>query len=286
MLRRVLTPAVLPLLVLAIVPLTASAALAKDGWGAVDCSATPTAPGCEITAGRPGGHDGSSANNAGDPAGDSTGDGSDDGPCYYEAVDSNRPAPPGRNSNGGWYVQVCPFGSGGSSRSEAIWLDAAPPAIRPETLAQQARKMLRLPAVLIQLNPTGDQLVSLPTWLSLAGSSWESRSATASVPGVSVTATARPVRAVWSMGDGKSVTCAGRGALWRPGTDPVRASPDCGYTYRRSSSGVSGAAFRVRVTVVWSVSWVGAGRSGTVPGLTTVGAVSVRVRESQALVTG
>jgi hypothetical protein len=140
--------------------------------------------------------------------------------------------------------------------------------------------------VVIRLNPSGDQLVNLPTWLSLDAGSWQSQSATASVPGVSVTATARPVRAVWSLGEGGSVTCTGPGTPWQPGTDPMASSPDCGYTYRHSSARAPGSAFSVTVTVTWEVTWAGAGQSGTIAGLSTTGTVPVRVAESQAVLNG
>jgi hypothetical protein len=133
------------------------------------------------------------------------------------------------------------------------------------------------------LNPSGEQLVGLPTWLSVAAGSWTPQSATAAVPGVSVTATATPVQAVWQMGDGSTVTCAGPGTPWRPGLDPAASSPDCGYRYPRSSAGEPGAAFTVTVTITWTVSWAGAGATGTVAGLTTVAALPVRVAESQGL---
>jgi hypothetical protein len=104
------------------------------------------------------------------------------------------------------------------------------------------------------------------------------------VPGVSVTATARPVSAIWFMGDGGSVLCDGPGTPWRPGNDPAAASPDCGYTYRRSSAGAADGKFSVTVTVTWRVTWAGAGGSGTIPGLTTTGTVQVPVQESQAVI--
>jgi hypothetical protein len=133
------------------------------------------------------------------------------------------------------------------------------------------------------MNPPGDQLANLPVWLSLDPTSWRPVSATASVPGVSVTATARPAKAAWSMGDGGAVSCDGPGTVWKAGMDPKASSPDCPYTYRRSSAGSPGGRFTVTVTVTWEVTWAGAGQSGTVPGLTTTGSVSVRVQESQAV---
>jgi hypothetical protein len=86
------------------------------------------------------------------------------------------------------------------------------------------------------------------------------------------------------MGDGGSVRCAGPGTAWRPGIDPARPSPDCGYAYRRSSALAAGGRFTVTVTVAWEVTWVGAGESGTIPGLTTTGTVRVPVAESQAVI--
>jgi hypothetical protein len=81
----------------------------------------------------------------------------------------------------------------------------------------------------------------------------------ASVAGESVTATAAPVRVVWSMGDGSSVTCDGPGEPF-DAADPDH--PPCGYTYRVDSSGQeqSGASgndryYTVRGTVTWQISW-------------------------------
>ena len=44
--------------------------------------------------------------------------------------------------------------------------------------------------------------------------------------------------------------------------------------------------FTVSVTISWKVTWAGAGQGGTIPGLTTTGAVPVRVTESQAVISG
>jgi hypothetical protein len=141
-----------------------------------------------------------------------------------------------------------------------------------------------LPAPTIAANPVGDQLVNLPTWLWL--SAWQPVSATASVPGVSVTAVAMPTSVSWSMGDGAVVTCAGSGTPFRPGGDPRAPSPDCGHTYRISSANQPGQAFPVTATVHWTVTWSGAGQSGTFPDLTTTGNAAFRVAESQALNNG
>jgi hypothetical protein len=277
---------------------TGAPARADDGFGDIQCD--PHAQGCDVSAGSgPSSGSGSGSGSSGgsgvchNPSGAVVpcevngawlgGDG-----CYYKPLDlsqSEIEALGGQPAGeGGWYQRICYTDTSGTG--QVLWVPGAPPAYSPEVLARLARARLKLPAVVIALNPAGDQLTNLPAWLSLDRASWSSRSATASVPGVSVTATARPTQAVWSMGDGGRVVCSGPGTRWVAGTDPASASPDCGYVYRHSSAGAAHAVFTVTVTVSWQVTWAGAGRSGTVPGLTTTGSVQVRVQESQAVITG
>ncbi|MGC9667449.1 hypothetical protein ACNTMW_12940 [Planosporangium sp. 12N6] len=273
--RTLLLLAVLAVL-LASAPVSAPA-WAGDGSGKVECAKSDPRPACDINVGT-GGSTGGSAGGGG--TGDSGGDG-----CSYKPAD---PSPDIIDAFGGqpsgqgqWYWKVC---SAQPDNADLVWMAGAPPVVSPEVLARQARAKLALPAVVIRLNPPDDQLANLPVWLTLDPASWRQQSATASVPGVSVTATARPVRAAWSMGDGGSVTCAGPGTAWAPGTDPAAASPDCGYVYRRSSAGAPAGTYTVTVTVMWEVTWAGAGQSGTVPGLTTTGQIQTRVQESQAVI--
>lgn len=193
---------------------------------------------------------------------------------------------------GAWYVYKCTGpGAVDALYRPPVWIadgqqPGGVPLPSPAELAAQARNQLRLPAPKIQANPVGDQLVSLPTWLWLDRSSWGDVSATASVPGVSVTAVARPTSVTWSMGDGSSVTCTGPGTAFPAGADPKSASPDCGYTYRTSSAGQRGEAFGVTATVHWTVTWSGAGQSGVFPNMTTTGSAAFRVAESQGITTG
>jgi hypothetical protein len=286
--------------VLVIAPSPAQA----DPFGDTRCDNNPSAPGCDVTAGNPGG-----GSEAGDGDGGRGGDGTCRNPqgevipcereggwagadgCYYSPAYPSSSTVAGLGGqpagSGAWYLRTCYVGvdGGGGVYSSLVWL-ASPPVMSPEVLARQARDRLDLPSVVIEVSPDGVQLVNLPVWLSVARSSWEPQSATASVPGVSVTATARPVKARWVMGDGATVMCDGPGTVWTAAADPAGSSPDCGHRYTRSSAGAPGGTYRVAVTVVWEVTWAGAGRSGTVPGLTTSGGVPVRVQESQAVVTG
>lgn len=191
--------------------------------------------------------------------------------------------PPGQP--GAWYMYQC---SGDGWRDALyrppIWIpDGQAAAPSPEQLAQQAYNQLRLPSPQIRANPVGTQLVNLPTWLWLDQSSWGTRSATASVPGVSVTATATPQSVTWSMGDGSTVTCPGAGTPFPTGGNPSAASPDCGHTYTRSSQGQPNNQFPVSASIHWTVTWAGAGQGGTFPNLTTTSSASFAVAESQAV---
>lgn len=292
--RRTATIAALSIVLLAL-PVSAEA----DFYGDTRCDGNPTAPGCDVTAGGTG-NNGSNGGNGGGSRGDGkcrkpsgaeipcerNGAHAGADGCYYAPTDpspSTVTALGGQPAGaGGWYIRTCygdAEGVGG-----IVWMPGGPPAISPAILARQARARLNLPAVTIRMNPPGDQLVNLPAWLALDPASWRPQSATASVPGVSVTATARPVSAAWSMGDGATVTCVGPGTAWTSGTDPSAASPDCGHVYRRPSAGAPGGAYTVSVAVTWEVTWAGAGQSGTVPGLSTTGQVQTQVQESQAVV--
>lgn len=192
---------------------------------------------------------------------------------------------------GAWYVYKCSAdGVRDAFYRPPVWIPDAPqrtaqPAALPDPaeLARAAYKQLRLPAPTVESSPAGEQLVGLPTWLWLDRRGWKPLSATASVPGVSVTAVARPVSVVWVLGDGSTVTCSGPGASYTLSSGPGSASPDCGHTYRASSAGRPGGAYEVTATVRWAVTWSGAGEDGAFPDLTTVSNAAFRVAESQGL---
>ena len=173
----------------------------------------------------------------------------------------------------------------GTTLTGADWVlvgEDGTPAVDPAVLAAQAVDSLQLPKPQIAASPEAAQLVRLPVWLWLEGTSWSSQSASASVPGLTVTAIAVPVEASWAMGDGTTVTCSGPGTVWEQGLDPEAESPDCGHVYTRPAS----TELTVEVTVDWEVTWSGGGESGSVPGMVTTASVSWPVIESHALMTG
>ncbi|ROP37300.1 hypothetical protein [Saccharothrix texasensis] len=255
-----------------------------DIYGNVDCFQSPT-PDCQLDAGSSG-QDGDQADDAHKPGHSGSEDDSTAGEsaCRHVPVDY-QPSTGQPQEPGGWFIVLCsPDGKDPDSHGP-VWVPAnadSPPTMTPAQVALIARKRLRLPAPSIAASPFGNQLVHLPTWLWLSDG-WVPSTATASVPGVSVTAVAEPTSATWSMGDGSSVTCVAPGTPFLAGSDPKAPSPDCGHTYRTSSAGQVGQAFPVSVTVHWTVTWAGAGQSGTFPNLTTTGNAAFRVAESQAL---
>lgn len=213
--------------------------------------------------------------------------------CYYRSATEFVATPaleameatPG--VEGSWYERKC---VGISSSWAVVWKPDAvmgavvPPS--PEVMAQRAVSRLVLPAPALGLSPDVDvlQTVGVPVWLWVEAASWGPVSATAAVPGVSVTATARPVSVLWDFGAGGQVRCAGPGRMFQVGVDDPAAGSECSIAFARSSADQPGGRFPVTVTVTWQVGWAGAGQTGQAAGLTSQTAASVAVGESQGLV--
>ena len=224
------------------------------------------------------------------------------GDCTYAPAPDYTPMP-GEDQHtgekGAWYVRTCPDGIklGGdpnkpvaTTTQDWVWLTNPPPAAllkpTPAVLAQRAQQLLKLTTPVIASNPRPGlpQLVGVNMWAWLPTGVFTPVSATASVPGESVTATARPTSVIWNFGDGTSITCPGAGTPFPVGGDPEAASPTCGHTYTHSS-GVGGS-YTVTATINWNVTWAGAGQTGAFNGMTTTASEQVVVQQSQALVTG
>jgi len=153
------------------------------------------------------------------------------------------------------------------------------------TLAEFAMTELALPTPAIEMNPDGEQVVQLPSWLWIDPGQWQPRRATASAGPVSSTVTADPVRVVWEMGTGDTVTCDGPGRPYRERFAETPEATDCKYTYRQSSAAQPDAAFAVTATIQWAASWAGSdGSGGDLGVVTSTATASVPVAELQALV--
>lgn len=213
--------------------------------------------------------------------------------CYYFLMS---PPPPAGSplwqghqpGDGAVYALLCyppdridPLGIGGVGFA---WLQNPPPGfgggLTPAQLAARAINQLpiRGPDIGIAPQENGAGLVGLPVWLWTAVSpqTWGPISATASVPGLSVTATAWATRIVWQMGDGHSVTCTNPGTPYRReyGRTP---SPTCGYPAGYADP--SNPRYTVVATTTWHVTWAGGGESGALD-VTRASTASIDIDQS------
>ncbi|MEU7488073.1 hypothetical protein [Streptomyces sp. NPDC042319] len=163
---------------------------------------------------------------------------------------------------------------------------AGKPQVPIGVVVEQAVKKLPLPSPVIRTSPDEDfvQVVHVPTWMWVQHRAWDPVSASAAVDGLKVTATALPRKAVWTMGEGGKVVCKGPGTPYSDKYAPTASSPDCGYTYRRSSHSRAGRSYTVKVTVTWDVQWHGGGQAGQVPGMAMAAERQLVVDEVQAVV--
>lgn len=160
------------------------------------------------------------------------------------------------------------------------------PPLDPAVLARQARESVAIPEPPISTSPQADRQLytRVRTWLWLDPAWWRSYSATADAGGVSTTVSARPVRAVWSMGDGATTTCDGAGTVWRSGLPD--SATTCSYEYKNSSAGRRDNAYTMTVTVEFAVSWSSTiGSGGTLAPVTRSVSRPVQVGEIQAIET-
>ncbi|SHN42714.1 hypothetical protein [Cryptosporangium aurantiacum] len=150
-------------------------------------------------------------------------------------------------------------------------------------LREFAKLPIRGPQIGVAPDPEGSGLVGLPVWLwtDVTPLTWGPYTATAAVPGLTVTATATATRITWNMGDGRQVVCDNPGTPYRPSYGNA-ASPDCGYRYARSSRSQPGGTYTITGTTNWVVNWAGGGQSGTIP-QTRQTQIQVRIDELQVV---
>ncbi|MFC7326856.1 hypothetical protein [Marinactinospora rubrisoli] len=163
------------------------------------------------------------------------------------------------------------------------------PPVNPERLIQEAMGSFEVPSPEIATSPGAGSpvLVRTPLWLWLDPESWEPATATAEIPGWSLSLTATPTQVKWIMGDGTELVCDGPGTPFDPQRhDPESESPDCGHVYERSSVGEPGETFTVRAEISWGIDWDSSdGGGGEMAPITTSSEIDLRVQESQSLVT-
>jgi hypothetical protein len=166
-----------------------------------------------------------------------------------------------------------------------VWL-ASPPGMFGSAV-QQAIDRLRILQPSIAANPSLNtrQVVHVPVWWWIEPGWWTTRTASASVRGLTITARAEPVTVTWYAGDGTSTTCTGPGTPWTGKASPIAASPTCGHTYTKTSASSPDGHFQLRVVVIWKITWAGGGLNGTEPSATTTASAAVAVTEFRSVIT-
>ncbi|WP_331752217.1 ATP-binding protein [Streptomyces sp. NBC_00829] len=293
--------------VLAVLVALLPAGLAYADGGDDDCSDVDVCVGAG-TDGKPGGGGGSGGGSGGGGGG-GQGDGKcklvDDTEidclpgynpadrCFYELMAPQPPSGPGHpdmngadtSGPGAFYLRDCIVNDVGG----IVWLTQPPATVLPdpEVLARQARDKMTLLGAAIGSAPGPDQpgLVGMPVWLwnHKSDTTWGPNSATAAVPGLSVTATARVTKITYSMGDGGSVTCTTAGTPYKQSYGN-KSSPDCGHRYTKVSAGQPGGKFTITATSSWEVTWQASnGASGTLPDEIRTSTTTARVGELQVV---
>ncbi len=258
------------------------------GAGSTDC----TMFSCRVEANEPGSSGEGQQTEAG--RGNSS-DGKGDPPpvtCSYKKA---APQPPAgspdweghKPGDGAVYEQTCRYKNSDEFEIvRMVWAAAPPKAnVDPAELAQQAvdEMVLRGPDIGITPRPGGKGVVGMPVymWTQKGPETYGPNVASASTGGITVTATAKVSKIVWTMGDGNSVTCTTAGTPYRAefGKTP---SPDCGYRYTQPSSSQPSGKYHVTARSTWTVDWTGGGQTGQ---LTEVrnSAVDITVAEVQVL---
>ncbi|MEU6079242.1 hypothetical protein [Streptomyces sp. NPDC047108] len=147
----------------------------------------------------------------------------------------------------------------------------APEAVTPEILAGLAYAEIRVPDTDVEMSPTQNQTVNLPTWAWLDKAQFKPVSVTASVPvlDIEATTTATPVSLKLEPGtaDAELHPASGECPINKDGsigTPYTKGSgdrtPPCGLTYLRASG--SDGSYEFKATVTWKINWEGSGGAG------------------------
>jgi hypothetical protein len=152
-------------------------------------------------------------------------------------------------------------------------------AITPQNIALVAidDALAGIPTQTIRTNPQPEAMVAIDTWFWVEGVPSGGVTASASVPGISVTATARPGGVDYDFGDGASRECSGTGVPYSPG-----ATSDCTHDYQRAGH------YTVTSTIRWTGTYTinGAGPNPIESSVARTDSFELAVNEAQAINTG
>jgi hypothetical protein len=156
-----------------------------------------------------------------------------------------------------------------------------------DLLLEQAKDYLVVPepAPALRPSPAAPHLVGIPEYLAIDPVDWRPWSATAAIPGMSVTLVADPVETRWDLGNGDSMSCPGPGTPWQPGLSPADA---CTYTYQWSSTATQpDGVYHVTAGSIWTRTWACTPScgGGSLPLLSRSTSFDLTVQQGQALIT-
>jgi hypothetical protein len=212
--------------------------------------------------------------------------------CYYK-VDTEVNKILGRPGN---YEILCGPGPVGGCDCYvligSLFFPNPPPGFggppNPAVLAAQAINALPIRSPLIGIAPSqaGAGLVGLPVWMwtEVTPETWGPISATAAVPGLSVTATANATKIDWTMGDGQSITCANPGTPYEARFGNT-SSPTCGYRYGTTSA-QHGGRFTITAITTWHIHWAGGGQEGDLDVTRPATIATIEIDELQVVTGG
>ncbi|MGY4770432.1 hypothetical protein ACXC9Q_26270 (plasmid) [Kribbella sp. CWNU-51] len=141
-----------------------------------------------------------------------------------------------------------------------VWLPSEPDTVvvDPVTLVYRAIGTMQLAPPQLRTAPGVGQvgLVNMPVWLWVqkTENTWGPIERSASVPGLSVTVTARVKAVIWSMGDGNTIGCEGPGTPYTKAMG-IKDSPDCGHRYKKTSRELANCKYPVRARAQWDITW-------------------------------
>ena len=173
--------------------------------------------------------------------------------CPGPGCGSQEPLSPCYFHKAPWVNCYWPYRPGGSPGDRET-----PRAGKEGEAAEKAIAELRLPVPEIGSAPcTKDGCmggVGVPVWLWV-GNDWGPKSATARISSGSITATARPARVEWDMGDGTRFEC-GRGTPYQASFG-LQESPTCGHVYQQTSADQPNQRYALAADLVWDVEVTG-----------------------------
>lgn len=180
-----------------------------------------------------------------------------------------------------WYVAACSR-NGEHLFTQLFQYTPGDLPLDAELLAQEAVDSLVVAYPTPHLSPPAefDQLVGFRTWLWIAPEGFEPVSASASIPGLSVSATATPTRVLWDMGDGSEpIACDDAGTAYDTDVADDVQETECYHVFQWAGD------YTARVTTTWAIEWSATnGDGGSLASIDRTTSVDLHVVERQAVV--